>query len=234
MGANFDHADTKNQRPIYYAIKLNRYEMVKFLIDKGADIHMEDKKGMTPTMWAKKSNRNEILNLLIERGGVLADPKKANLNRRPSKAAPAAQQAAPVEPKPAPINEKKVKRQYMLTMLREDGFYSPMTDAEFEDFRRQNPQIAKYFEIDDEENDMHPIDDLTVPEVPDSAPIFDQWEKAAQRMLTNLQRNPKAYIFAQPVNYVELRIPDYPMIVKNPMDFSTIKSKLKEHKYNGI
>ena len=67
----------------------------------------------------------------------------------------------------------------MLTMLREDGFYSPMTDAEFENFRVQNPQIAKYFEIDDNEEDVHPIDSLQVPEVPDSAPIFDQWEKAA-------------------------------------------------------
>jgi len=33
------------------------------------------------------------------------------------------------------------------------------------------------------------------------------------------------------VNYEELKIPDYPNIVKNPMDFSTIKTKLKEHKY---
>ena len=56
MGANFDHADTKSQRPIYYAIKFNRYEMVKFLIDKGANLTMEDKKGFTPTAWAKKSN----------------------------------------------------------------------------------------------------------------------------------------------------------------------------------
>ena len=70
--------------------------------------------------------------------------------------------------------------------------------------------------------------------MPESAPIFDQWEKAAQRMLINLQRNPKAYIFQNPVDYVGLRIPDYPSIVKNPMDFSTIKTKLKEHKYQGI
>ena len=70
--------------------------------------------------------------------------------------------------------------------------------------------------------------------MPESAPIFDQWEKAAQRLLTTLQRNQKAYIFAHPVNYEELRIPDYPNIVKNPMDFHTIKTKLKEHKYARI
>jgi ankyrin repeat protein len=54
LGANFDIADTKNQRPIYYAIQQSRYEMCKFLLDKGANLHMEDKKGMTPTHWAKK------------------------------------------------------------------------------------------------------------------------------------------------------------------------------------
>ena len=70
--------------------------------------------------------------------------------------------------------------------------------------------------------------------MPECAPIFDQWEKAAQRMMQNLLRNPKAYIFQNPVNYIELKIPDYPNIVKNPMDFSTIKTKLREHKYQGI
>ena len=179
MGANFDHADTKNQRPIYYAIKFNRFEMVKFLIDKGADLHMEDKKEMTPTMWAKRSNRTEILSLILERGGAPIKEGKNNANNRRPKAPAAQVPAAPAEPKPAPVNEKKTKRQYMLTMLREDGFYSPMTDAEFEQFRQSNPQIAKYFELDDNDEDMHSIDSLSVPEVPDSAPIFDQWEKAA-------------------------------------------------------
>ena len=78
----------------------------------------------------------------------------------------------------------------MLTLLREGGFYSPMTDAEFEDFRRQNPQIAKYFEANEEEEEKQPnLDDLEIPEVPESAPIYDQWEKAAQRMLTGLLKD---------------------------------------------
>ena len=78
---------------------------------------------------------------------------------------------------------------------------------------------------------MLPISQLAVPEVPESAPIFSQWEMAASRLLNTLQRNQKAYIFAHPVNYVELKIPDYPLLVKNPMDFATIKTKLREHKY---
>jgi len=53
-------------------------------------------------------------------------------------------------------------------------------------------------------------------------------------MLTTLGRNQKAYIFANPVKWEELNILDYPKIVTNPMDFATIKTKLKEHRYEKI
>ena len=110
-----------------------------------------------------------------------------------------------------------------------------MSDAEFEIFRVENPELADYFTLNsDSGSPLRSPSELKVPQVPDSAPIYDQWEKAAQRTLTTLQRNQKAYIFQNPVNYVELKIPDYPQIVKNPMDFSTIRQKLKEHKYRGI
>lgn len=151
LGANFDIVDTKNQRPLYYAIQAGRYEMCKFLVDKGADLQMEDKKGMTPTHWARKHHQVEVLNLLMENGGVNLE---ASTNKRPAgnnkKVKPA---DVPVEPK-VRENERKIPRRYMLTKLREGGHYSPMTDAEFEEFRRQNPQIAKYFELSDEGEDV--------------------------------------------------------------------------------
>lgn len=52
--------------------------MVKFLIDKGADLQMEDKKGVTPSLYAKKQNKLEILNLLLQSGAApLTDPRRA-------------------------------------------------------------------------------------------------------------------------------------------------------------
>jgi hypothetical protein len=53
-------------------------------------------------------------------------------------------------------------------------------------------------------------------------------------MMMNLCRNNQAHIFLEPVNVVALDIPDYPLIVKNPMDFGTIKTKIKEQKYKSI
>ena len=81
---------------------------------------------------------------------------------------------------------------------------------------------------------MKSISELPIPDVPETATIFDQWESAAKRVLSNLQRNSKAYIFNSPVDVEELDIPDYYQIVKKPMDFGTIKTKLKEHKYQRI
>ena len=105
--------------------------MCKFLIDKGANLKLEDKKGMAPSHWAKKQNKPEILNLILESGGApLGDGRRPNQNRKSKPAA-----AAPPEPK-ARENERKIPRRYMLTALREGGYYTPMTDAEFEDFKR--------------------------------------------------------------------------------------------------
>ena len=84
-----------------------------------------------------------------------------------------------------------------------------MTDAEFEDFKTNNPELAKYFEINEEGEDLLQISNLAVPEVPESAPIFDQWEKAALRIISNILKNPKAYIFSEAVDVEALKIPDY-------------------------
>ena len=94
--------------------------------------------------------------------------------------------------------------------------------------------LAKYFEVNEENEDLGSLSDLQVPDVPESAPIFDQWEKAAQRCLTTLYRDQRTYIFANPVDPVALNIPDYFNIVKTPMDLTTVKTKLKEHKYEKI
>ena len=56
-GAHHDHVDNKLQRPIYYAIQLERYSIVEYLLGKGVNLGLEDKKNMTPTQWAKKHNK---------------------------------------------------------------------------------------------------------------------------------------------------------------------------------
>ena len=131
-GANPDVIDINGQTPIYYAVKHSRYEMCELLLSKGINVQNEDKKGVTPTAFAKKNNKAQIVELLMQHGGGLKDKKK----EVPVKQAPRV-----VEEKPK-VNERKVPKRYLLTTLREGGHYEPLTDAEFEQFKLENPEIA--------------------------------------------------------------------------------------------
>ena len=56
-----------NVSPFCMAIVKGDFEIVKKLIDMGADVNAKSN-GLTPLMYAAKYNRIEILNLLIEKG----------------------------------------------------------------------------------------------------------------------------------------------------------------------
>lgn len=90
------------------------------------------------------------------------------------------------------------------------------------------PNIAELFE------DPAAIEKMKVPEVDESAPIQYHWEKVAKRMLTHLMKNEKAGIFNEPVDPIKYNIPDYNVIIKEPMDFSTVKEKLAAHRYSNM
>ncbi|OMJ71959.1 hypothetical protein SteCoe_29693 [Stentor coeruleus] len=56
----------------------------------------------------------------------------------------------------------------------------------------------------------------------------------AMKLIKNIERHGDSYEFRHPVDYIELDIPDYPDIIKHPMDLSTLKKNLKEGKYQTL
>eukprot|EP00238_Polyblepharides_amylifera_P002630 CAMPEP_0196576420 /NCGR_PEP_ID=MMETSP1081-20130531/5678_1 /TAXON_ID=36882 /ORGANISM="Pyramimonas amylifera, Strain CCMP720" /LENGTH=571 /DNA_ID=CAMNT_0041895017 /DNA_START=725 /DNA_END=2440 /DNA_ORIENTATION=- len=52
-------------------------------------------------------------------------------------------------------------------------------------------------------------------------------------VLRNVQKNKSAWVFAEPVDVKGLNLVDYYDIVKKPMDFSTVKSKIDSHVYTS-
>lgn len=52
-------------------------------------------------------------------------------------------------------------------------------------------------------------------------------------MLKDLTRQPQAIWFSEPVDYIKLNIPDYPNIIKEPMDFKTIRINLEQCIYKS-
>ncbi|KAK9712288.1 hypothetical protein K7432_007222 [Basidiobolus ranarum] len=55
--------------------------------------------------------------------------------------------------------------------------------------------------------------------------------KYCSAILKALKRHRDAGPFLKPVDHVKMQIPDYPKIVKNPMDLSTIEKKLNNNQY---
>lgn len=93
-----------------------------------------------------------------------------------------------------------------------------------------HPDIAQVFKNPSEET----LSRLNVPEVPESVTIYYHWEKAAQKMLQTLWKFEGAHVFHLPVDWKTWKLFDYPEIIKNPMDFSTIKQKLHDRVYQHM
>jgi len=62
---------------------------------------------------------------------------------------------------------------------------------------------------------------------------FDQSYQDSQKLLSQIRRHKYAWPFNQPVEPVELNIPDYFTIITHPMDLSTVETKLLNEEYNS-
>mmetsp|Transcript_10114 Transcript_10114/g.15830 ORF Transcript_10114/g.15830 Transcript_10114/m.15830 type:complete len:130 (-) Transcript_10114:575-964(-) len=54
-----------------------------------------------------------------------------------------------------------------------------------------------------------------------------QWAKKCKNMVKYLQSHKHCWIFNQPVDHVQLSIPDYPEVIKRPMDLGTVRTNLE-------
>lgn len=56
----------------------------------------------------------------------------------------------------------------------------------------------------------------------------------ALNLVKYLEKKPEAAEFLKPVDYKGMGLDDYPLIIKHPMDLSTVRKKLKSSKYNSF
>ena len=56
----------------------------------------------------------------------------------------------------------------------------------------------------------------------------------AKKILDDLWETDELELFRKPVEYKKLNLIDYPLLIKNPMDLSTVRKKLKQNKYKFI
>lgn len=64
--------------------------------------------------------------------------------------------------------------------------------------------------------------------------LDDTMHKKADAVLKNISKRQQAQVFLTPVDWKTLNLPDYPKLIKQPMDLGTIQSNLLERKYQTL
>lgn len=54
--------------------------------------------------------------------------------------------------------------------------------------------------------------------------MYQNWEQEFSRMHSKISARKDSEVFREPVNYELLGIPDYPQIIKKPMDLRTVST----------
>ena len=58
--------------------------------------------------------------------------------------------------------------------------------------------------------------------------------KKCAELLKELSKHPQSSWFQEPVDYLRLNLPDYPIIIPRPMDFSTIRKRIESGIYDSV
>lgn len=122
------------------------------------------------------------------------------------------------------LPDKNDSKKYVLTIFR-DGCWRPLKEDEVEEFLGKNLEVGALLK----NNEL--LSSIKIPQVAYNSTIYEHWDKAAKKIITQLWKCQGAWHFHNPVNPELFHIPDYPMIIKKPMDLGTIKHKLSNSEY---
>lgn len=106
---------------------------------------------------------------------------------------------------------------YKLQFTDEKLNSTDLSETDFEQFKSSHPQLARIL--------ANP--ELLLKNSALTAKVTQEnWQSAAQQLLTAVWKIKEAVIFHSAVDVHKLGIPDYLDIVKRPMDFGTIRVSL--------
>ena len=227
-GSDINLEDKFGQTCIFYAIREGHYDIVDFLIKHGANVNKIDKKKQTPVSYALKHNRDKIAELLVNNGGRKPEPKAKNNKDKNKKPRKSTETENNNQSKSEIINNIQTPKKYILVKIGKNGEKNPLTEEEYNEFINANKEI--YDLLNNKENLQKICDEIT----DEDLKMQENWEKIAKKLMNTLWKVKDADLFHKPVDPVELNIPDYFDIIKNPMDFSTIKKKLNNFTYTNL
>lgn len=210
-GADVNLEDKYGQTCIFYSIKNGHLETTEFLIKSGADVNKIDKKKMTPYLYSLKNNKPEIAELLVKYNANTDNITKKKESKKKI-------DDAKTE------NTKNPFEKYVLVKMDGSNGKCRLSEEELSKFENDFKEI---FNILNNKNELELIENNADSRLQGT----EGWEKVCKRILNHLWKMKEAEIFHRPVDVIALNIPDYPMIIKKPMDFGTIKKKLTNGMY---
>lgn len=247
-GVPLNDKDIYGQTPLYYAAREGCTRIVELFISYFADVNLEDKYGQIAAFYSTKNGHEETTEYLLKMGSNInkVDKKKTSLytfalkNNRPNIAELLLKYGASTQPidsnkllkkkhKLATDNtvntqeEESKYKKFVLIKFTDDG-KSRLSPEEYKSFTEQYPKIIHLLQSKEE---LERLENSCDERLKDT----EGWEKVCKKVLNSLWKIKDAMIFHKPVDPIEFNIPDYFTIVKNPMDFGTIKKKLNSGIY---
>ena len=228
LGANPNHKDKVNETAMFYAARDGKIEAVRALLELGADPTIVDHKRQTALYFAKKNGHKEVIDLLVEKGVLNAKENRSSRIANNKQKKEGGHESKSNTSTPAITKKKRipgnevVRISFKLQYTNPDLTTRDLTDADFEAFSKEHPNLSELL--------LNP--DLLAfnPEIRELA-TKETWQSVAGQLMTAVWKVKSASYFYAPVDYEKLCIPDYPTIIKKPMDFGTIKKKLTANVY---
>jgi len=233
LGANVNQIDFLGQNCLFYSASRGHLEISELLVENGINHKLQDFNKETAMMWAKKEKKPAVLKFLksLESGGAQKPRREVSSQSDVRSQTP---KEVPLKKKPsafpfAPKERDDSKAVYKLVFISGGNTRVDVTESEFSYFKQNHPELADYLM----DPSRIPVGGATGGPASQKSDKND-WEKAANRILSHIWKVKGANIFHYPVDPVKLGIHDYFSIIKNPMDFGTIKKRLKSNYYTKL
>ena len=249
-GCDANEKDNLNQSPLFYASRDGRTGVVEFLLANGAVASDIDRNGQNPLFYAARENKKDVCQLLID--------AKANVDHRDLTGRKASyfsrlnnhSEVTELLESYSQEDPNNPRKRYRMVFVGQDGTFLTPTVEQLEYMESKFPEICVWSKTGPIATSLvTPTAPVSVsPAVPvrKSSVAFPKkkavvpppppvpkpiWMTAARQIVSDIFKKEDAWIFLRPVDPLKDQCPDYLTVIKNPMDFGTIRKKIS--KYNS-
>ena len=226
---NINIEDNKGQNCLFPAIQKGNLEIIKFLIENGISINKVDNSKNTPLTIAIKCNDMKIIEYLIDNGAYEYTKKynKSGIYSKKGRLSEQDNKKLKEKNETEKIMKIQQQRKYLLVHIDDKGEKTKLNSDDIKNLKLNYPKIGKL--LDDKDYLLNEVYSLNKELL-----FYESWEPEALKVINELLKLPETEIFKFPVDPIENNALHYYDIIKKPMDFSTIKKKIRKRQYTNF